>query len=73
MKSARVKLIHNESSESMLVNHPNGSKTYLPPGGTLKDARVTNLAEVRKQASVTVDLGEIKERGSEQGRTQLRD
>jgi len=68
-----VKHMRNESDQELVVCHPDMTRTYVPPGGTLKDARVTNLGEVRKQASVTMDLGEIKERGSGQGRMQLRD
>lgn len=68
-----VKCIRNESDQEMVVCHPNMTRTYVPPGGTLNDVRVTNLAEIQKRATVTVDLGEIKEQGSGQGRTQLRD
>ena len=69
----RVKELTNTSDQPLVVEHPDGVVSNVPPGGTLRNTRVTNLAEVQRQASVTHDLGEIKEQGSGQGRTQLRD
>ena len=70
---SRVKQLKNESDQPLNVKHPDGGVSSVPPGGSLRNTQVTNLGEVRKQATVTMDLGEIKERGSGQGRTQLRD
>lgn len=70
---SRVKRLENTSGETLVVKHGDGVMTSVPPGGVLQNARIANLEEVNGQASVTMDLGEIEERGHGSGRIQLRD
>jgi len=71
--SVRVTKLQNTSEENVTVKHQDGVVSSVPPGGTLENVRITNLEEVQKKVSVTMNLGEIEERGRGQGRTQLRD
>lgn len=70
---SRVKRLENTSDQVLTVEHEDGIVSSVPPGGVLQNTRIANLEEVRGQASVTMDLGEIEERGHGRGRTQLRD
>lgn len=70
---SRVKKLVNQSNQEITLQHPNGSRTILPPGAGIQCVSVMNLEEVRRQASITMDLGEIQEKERGSGRTQLRD
>ena len=69
----KVHRLLNQSKKPLVVDHASGTVSTVPPGGTMENVDVTNLEEVRKQASVTLDLGEIQEKNCGSGRTQLRD
>jgi hypothetical protein len=58
---SRVKRIRNEAGFPIEVKHSDGMLSVLPPGGVLENVDIKNLSEVREQALVTLDLGEIME------------
>lgn len=70
---SKVRRFENTSDQILTVKQDGGVVSSVPPGGVLRNTRIENLEEVRGQASVTMDLGEIEERGHGRGRTQLRD
>lgn len=73
MMSSVVRRFENTSDKTLMVQHVDGIVSLVPPGGVLQNIRIENLKEMRGQASITMDLGEIQERGHANGRTQLRD
>lgn len=66
----RVKRIENISNEDVNINHKNGAKTVLPPGGVLHDIDITNLSEVQGRVKAKHDLTEVVE---DQGKMRLDD
>lgn len=68
-----VRRFENTSDQVLTVKQDGGVVSNVPPGGVLRNTWIVNLEEVRGQASVTLDLGEIEEHGYGEGRTQLRD
>jgi len=58
---SRVKKLINISDNLIQVVHNDGNISTVPPGGNLENVDVDNLQEVKDQASVTMDLGEINE------------
>jgi hypothetical protein len=48
------------------VDLKNGARISLDPGSTVRNVDVKNIAELKKQASVTEDFTEIKGSGGKQ-------
>ncbi len=57
----RVKELRNTSDQSVQLEESNGCKIIVPPGGSVQNKNLMNLAEVKSQVTVVYDLGEVNE------------
>ena len=63
---SRVSKIENTGNKQLQVDLKDGARISLDPGSTVRNVDVKNIAELKKQASVTEDLTEIKGSGGKQ-------